>query len=53
MAQVVELRVFGGLAVREVAHVIGASQQTVYKDWRFAKMWLRRRLEDRNEEQSA
>ena len=42
MAQVVELRVFGGLSAKEVGHLLGVSRQTVHKDWRVAKMWLRR-----------
>ncbi|MCA9299383.1 MAG: sigma-70 family RNA polymerase sigma factor, partial [Phycisphaerales bacterium] len=44
-ARVVELRFFGGLTVEEVASVIGASPRTVESDWRFAKAWLRSRLE--------
>jgi RNA polymerase sigma factor (TIGR02999 family) len=45
MAKVVEMRVYGGLAAREVAHVLGVSRQTVQEDWRVARMWLRRELE--------
>jgi RNA polymerase sigma factor (TIGR02999 family) len=44
MARIVELRVFGGLTAKEVAHVIGMSRQTVQDDWRVAKMWLRHQL---------
>lgn len=39
-AQVVELRVFGGFEVEEVARIIGISPRTVKRDWRFAKAWL-------------
>jgi RNA polymerase sigma-70 factor (ECF subfamily) len=39
-AQVVELRVFGGFEVEEVAQIIGISPRTVKRDWRFAKAWL-------------
>ena len=46
MARIVELRVFGGLTAKEVAHVIGLSRQTVQDDWRVAKMWLRHQLAD-------
>jgi DNA-directed RNA polymerase specialized sigma24 family protein len=42
MAQVVELRVFGGITVEEVAHVLGVSVRTVHYDWRMARMWLSR-----------
>jgi RNA polymerase sigma factor (TIGR02999 family) len=39
-AQVVELRVFGGFEVEEVAQIIGISPNTVKRDWQFAKAWL-------------
>jgi RNA polymerase sigma factor (TIGR02999 family) len=44
MAQIVELRFFGGLTAEEVAHVLGVSRRTVQNDWRVAKMWLAREL---------
>ena len=44
-AQVVELRVFGGLEVEEVAKVIDVAEITVRRDWKFALAWLRRELE--------
>lgn len=43
-SQVVELRFFGGLSVEETAEVLGVSPETVKRDWRFAKAWLRREL---------
>jgi len=39
-AQVVELRVFGGLSVEETAHVLGISDRTVKRDWMMARAWL-------------
>ena len=39
-AQVVELRVFGGFEVEEVAKIIKISPNTVKRDWQFAKAWL-------------
>ena len=42
--QVVELRFFGGLSVEETAEVMKISPETVMRDWRFAKLWLRRAL---------
>jgi len=42
--QVVELRFFGGLSVEETAEVMKISPETVMRDWKFAKMWLRRAL---------
>jgi RNA polymerase sigma factor (TIGR02999 family) len=43
-AQVVDLRFFGGLTVREVAETLAVSEGTVENDWRFARAWLRRQL---------
>jgi len=43
-AKVVELRFFGGLEVTEVAEVLQVSTETIQRDWRFAKTWLRRAL---------
>lgn len=43
-SQVVELRFFGGLTVEEIADVLRVSQETVHRDWRLAKSWLRREL---------
>ncbi len=38
--QVVELRFFGGLSVKETAEVLKVSPETVLRDWKFAKVWL-------------
>ena len=43
-AQVVEMRFFGGLSVKEVAEVLKVSEETVLRDWRLAKVWLLREL---------
>jgi RNA polymerase sigma factor (TIGR02999 family) len=43
-ARVVELRVFGGLEVPEVAAALGISPATAKRDWQFAKGWLAREL---------
>jgi RNA polymerase sigma factor (TIGR02999 family) len=43
-SQVVELRFFGGLSVEETAEVLKISQETVMRDWKFAKNWLMREL---------
>jgi RNA polymerase sigma factor (TIGR02999 family) len=48
-AQVVELRFFGGLSVEETAEVLKVSQETVMRDWKFAKNWLRRELTRKGE----
>ena len=41
LAQVVEMRYFGGLMVGEIAEVLGVSDRTIKRDWTFAKAWLR------------
>jgi RNA polymerase sigma factor (TIGR02999 family) len=43
--QVVELRYFGGLTVEETAEVLGTSAETVMRDWKRAKVWLRGELD--------
>ena len=43
-SQMVELRFFGGLSVEETAEVLRVSPETVMRDWRLAKSWLRREL---------
>jgi RNA polymerase sigma factor (TIGR02999 family) len=42
--RMVELRFFGGLSVEETAEVLEVSIETVHRDWKFAKSWLRREL---------
>ena len=46
-ARVVELRFFGGLNVEETAEVLQVSVETVARDWRTAKIWLRREISRR------
>jgi RNA polymerase sigma factor (TIGR02999 family) len=43
-ARVVELRFFGGLSVEETAEVLRISPETVFRDWKMAKVWLLREL---------
>ena len=43
-ARVVELRFFAGLSVEETASVLNVSPQSVIRDWKLAKAWLRREL---------
>ncbi len=43
-AQIVELRLFGGLTVKEVAELLGTSVSTVEQEWTFLRAWLRREL---------
>ena len=43
-ARVVEMRFFAGLSVPEIAAVLEVSDDTVTRDWNFAKTWLLREL---------
>jgi RNA polymerase sigma-70 factor (ECF subfamily) len=43
-SQVIELRFFGGLSVQETAEALHVSEETVHRDWKLAKGWLRREL---------
>jgi len=44
-SQVVELRYFGGLNNAEAAAVMNVSAATIERDWRFARAWLYRELQ--------
>ena len=44
-SQVVELRFFGGLTVAEIAAVLDVSPETVMRDWKLARAWLRREVQ--------
>jgi RNA polymerase sigma-70 factor, ECF subfamily len=43
-ARVVELRYFGGMSVEETAEALGVHPNTVKRDWRMAKIWLKHEL---------
>ena len=45
-SQVVELKYFGGLENEEIAEVLKISAITVMRDWKFAKAWLFREIEN-------
>jgi DNA-directed RNA polymerase specialized sigma24 family protein len=40
VAQVVELRYFGGLTIEEVAEILSVNPRTVKRDWEIARGWL-------------
>jgi RNA polymerase sigma factor (TIGR02999 family) len=44
LAQIVELRAFGGLTIEEAAHVLQVSASTAKREWRTARAWLVREL---------
>jgi RNA polymerase sigma factor (TIGR02999 family) len=43
-ARLVELRFFAGVSMEDAAQMLGVTQRTVERDWRFARAWLRDRL---------
>ncbi len=45
-SQIVDLRLFAGLSVEETALALEISEPTVVRDWRFARAWLTRALQD-------
>jgi len=46
-SRVVEMRFFGGMSVEETAEALHVSGDTIKRDWRLAKLWLLRELENR------
>jgi len=43
-SEIVELRFFGGLSLKETADVLKVSEETIRKDWNITKSWLKREL---------
>ena len=43
-AMIVELRYFGGFTLEEIAALLGISEATVEREWRFARSWLKREI---------
>ena len=39
-AQVAQMRIMGGMAMLEIAAVLGMSINTIDRDWQVAKQWL-------------
>ena len=44
-ARVAHLHLFGGLSVEEVGAALGVSRAEAYRNWKFARAWLRDALE--------
>ena len=44
-ARIVELRYFGGLSIEETAAALETSPATLKREWKIARAWLRRELE--------
>jgi RNA polymerase sigma factor (sigma-70 family) len=45
-AELVKLRYFAGLTIREAAAALGIAESTADADWAYAKSWLRVELAD-------
>jgi RNA polymerase sigma-70 factor (ECF subfamily) len=43
-AELVELKFFGGMEPREIAEVLGVSESTIDRRWRFTRAWLQAEL---------
>jgi RNA polymerase sigma factor (TIGR02999 family) len=43
-SKVVELHAFGGLKFEEIAEILEVGRSTVMRDWKHARLWLRRQL---------
>lgn len=43
-SRIAEMRFFAGLSVEETADVLSVSPETVMRDWRLARAWLRKEL---------
>ncbi len=43
-SRIVELKIFGGLTLEEIAAALAVSRSTVRRDWNAALLWLRREL---------
>jgi RNA polymerase sigma factor (TIGR02999 family) len=44
-AKVAHLHLFGGLSVEEAGEVLGVSRAVSYRNWKYARAWLREALE--------
>jgi RNA polymerase sigma factor (TIGR02999 family) len=40
-AKIAHLHLFGGLSVEEAAATLGVSRAVAYRNWKFARAWLR------------
>jgi RNA polymerase sigma factor (TIGR02999 family) len=44
-AELVKLRVFTGLSIEQAGEVLGFSRATTYRQWKYARAWLRCEIE--------
>jgi RNA polymerase sigma factor (TIGR02999 family) len=48
-ADLIQLRIFAGLSIEEAALSLGISRATAYRQWTYARAWLRAELSDDSE----
>ena len=48
-ARIVEMKFFAGMTIPEIADNLGVSTATITREWRLAKAWLKRALDDHDE----
>ena len=44
-ARVAHLHLFGGLSVEETGELLGLSRPVTYRNWKYARIWLREAIE--------
>jgi DNA-directed RNA polymerase specialized sigma24 family protein len=44
-AQVADLQLFAGISVKEAGEALGVSRAVGYRNWKYARAWLREALE--------
>jgi RNA polymerase sigma factor (TIGR02999 family) len=47
LRSIVEMKVFEGMSIEEIAQHLGVSSRTAARDWTFCKRWLREKLDPR------
>ena len=45
-SQIVQLRYFAGMNAAEAARVLGLSERTLHRHWRFIRAWMKNRLQE-------
>jgi RNA polymerase sigma factor (TIGR02999 family) len=45
-SQIVQLRYFAGMDAAEAAQVLGISERTLHRHWRFIRAWMKNRLQE-------
>jgi len=51
-AEVVKLKYFAGFTTQQAAEVLGISVRTAYRDWEYARTWLRLKVSDGDEKRT-